>query len=114
MIENYPDFQEYFNKVVVQKNRDTQVIKEFKKKAQEVSFKLLEWDINDIFNIKKINIKIPEYAPIRESVVCLMCGESIMKAKEIDDQGKVYCRECRISNFFQLDGTGISVIEKEQ
>ena len=74
-----------------------------------LQFKLLEWDINDIFNIKKIKIEIPEYAPIRESVVCLKCGESIMKAKEIQDHDKVYCRDCRNSDFFQLDGTGISV-----
>ncbi len=111
MIELYPDFQECFNKVVVEKNRDKNVVKEFKKKAQEVSFKLLEWNINDIFNFKKININIPEYAPIRENVICLRCGESIMKEKEIQDHDNVYCRECINSDFFQLDGTGISVIK---
>lgn len=105
-------FQEYFNKVVIEQNRDNKIVMEFKKSAREASFKLLEWDINDIFDIKKIKTDIPDYAPIRESVICSECGESVMKAKEINTQGKVYCKECSHNDFYQLDGTGISLIKK--
>ena len=112
MIKQNPKFQKYFNKVVIEQNRDNKLILEFKKSAKEVSFKILKWDINDIFDIKKIKTKIPDYALIKESVICSECGENIMKSKEIYKQDKVYCKECSYNDFYQLDGTGISLIKK--
>ena len=111
MTKHFPEFQKYFNKVVIEKNREKKLLQDFKKNAKKVSFKLLNWNINDIFKIEKIKINIPDYAPIRESVVCSKCGETIMKEKEVKEQDKIYCKKCRYNDFYQLDGRGISLVK---
>jgi formylmethanofuran dehydrogenase subunit E len=107
--ERNSEFFKYFNMVVVEQNRDEEVLSQFKKLAKEASFKLLEWDINEIFKIEEVKLKLPDYAPIRETVFCAVCGEGIMKGKEINENGKTFCKSCKEAEFHQLDGTGISI-----
>lgn len=108
--ERYPDFTKYFDLVIKKKSRDEENLLMFKKLAKEASFDLLKWDINEIFNIKEININIPEFAPIRESVFCIDCKEPVMKGKEIIKEEKIYCRYCAKDSFMQLNGEGIKEI----
>ena len=106
--ERFPEFSKYFNMVVVEKNRDKEVLANFKKLAREASFKMLETDINDIFKIEDVRLDLPDYAPIRETIFCSKCGEGIMKMKEVNIDGKIYCKSCYKSDYFQLDGAGIT------
>ncbi|MBN2547382.1 MAG: tRNA (N6-threonylcarbamoyladenosine(37)-N6)-methyltransferase TrmO [Spirochaetes bacterium] len=107
--EKYPEYQKYFDMAVVQQNRDENVMNEFKKLAKEVSFDLLKWEINDIFKIDDVKLKLPDYAPIKEALYCAICGEQIMKSKETYEENKVYCKPCKNKEYFQIDGSGVSV-----
>jgi len=107
----YPDFQKYFELVVINKNRDKENLAAFKKYAKEASFKMLNTDINDIFKIEDVRINLPDYAPIRDSIFCSICGESIMKNKEKVQDGKTFCRCCAGMEYYQLDGAGIILMK---
>lgn len=108
-IKKYPEFQKYFDLVVVQQKREEEVLDKFKKYAKEASFQLLTWNIEDIFRIENVSVKLPNYAPIKDTVYCSTCGEGIMKSKEIFENDKAYCKTCKNINYFQLDGSGINV-----
>jgi formylmethanofuran dehydrogenase subunit E len=104
-----PEFSKYYNLVVAEKNRDEKLLREFKKSAQKACFNMIQWDIEDIFKIKEVKLKVPDYAPVRESIFCCKCDEEIMKEKEIIKNGEIYCKGCGKDSYFQLDGSGISV-----
>ena len=103
----FPNFNKFFKKVVIENNRDETAVKLFKKNARELSFKLLEWDIDKIYDIKEVKLGLPPYAPIRDSVICRKCGEKIVKEKEINEGDNVFCASCAGSEFYQIDGRGI-------
>jgi formylmethanofuran dehydrogenase subunit E len=107
--EKNPEFAKYYNLVVAEQNRDEELLYKFKKSAKDACFSLLEWDINDIFKIESVKLDLPNYAPVRESVVCEVCGEEIMMGKEIIENNKIYCKGCVKCEYFQLDGSGITL-----
>ena len=103
-----PEFTRYYNLVVAEKNRDEVLLSEFKKVAKEACFSMVQWDIEDIFRIEEVKLKLPDYAPVRKSVFCVKCGEEVMKGKEIIKDDKVSCKGCMSGGYYQLDGEGIS------
>jgi formylmethanofuran dehydrogenase subunit E len=105
--KEFPNFQKYYQLVVVNQNHDPRLMAEFKKIALQRAFGTLKIPFNQLFTIKHIVAKIPEYAPIYESVVCSVCGESVIKPKTVEINGSFVCLPCGKSNFGILDGIGI-------
>ncbi|MCG8572849.1 MAG: TrmO family methyltransferase [Spirochaetes bacterium] len=108
--EQYLDFNEYFTQVVINKKRNPEILRQFKKYAKITSFDLLKWNIDEIYHIEEISIDLPDYAPIKESITCSVCGENIMSGKEINFDNTFFCKCCQNTSCFQLDGQGISEI----
>ena len=109
--EKVPEFDGLFQKVVTERKGDEQDRLEFKKAAAKASFALVEMAREDIITATPVKVKIPEYAPIRESVTCEKCGESVMGSKIVAQNGKKLCRVCAGSGYSELNGEGMIRIE---
>lgn len=102
-----PEFSELFTKVIVNQNRDPHLVKQFKAASAQTSFDILKWPFEKIFNKTQVTATIPDYAPIRDSLICDICKESFMDIKAGSDNR---CLPCSKKEFYQLDGRGIALI----
>ncbi len=103
----FPDYQELYRKVVAEQNHDPELIAKYKKEAINRSFGTLTLPFEKLFFIQQIKTGIPDYAPVHESVICMDCGESVMKARTVQRGGAFYCLNCAGLETGMLDGAGI-------
>lgn len=103
----FPEFNDVFNKVVVNQDRAEPELTSFKSEGTKKAFGILSLDFEKIFEVREVDVDIPDYAPIRESVVCSMCGENVMKTRTIQKDHKALCFKCANQPFGILDGEGI-------
>jgi formylmethanofuran dehydrogenase subunit E len=106
-----PRFSELFDAVVKQHIRDEKILEEFKTVSREVSFAIVELPPETILSVSEITIEIPRYAPIRESVRCGVCGESVMGGKTVPILGVDTCLICANRGYYTLTGEGIGINE---
>lgn len=106
----HPYFSEKYKTVVKEQNRSVEEIAEFKRLGKEAAFSILKLDFDKIFELKKVTVEIPPYAPSHESVVCEKCGESVMFTRIFRNENLSLCLECSGEKYFQLDGHGISIV----
>jgi formylmethanofuran dehydrogenase subunit E len=102
-----PDFAELFKEVIINQNRKPHLVKKFKALSAKASFDLLEWPFEKIFDKTHVIVDIPDYAPIKDSFICDICKESVMDIKAGSDN---CCLPCSKKEFYQLDGSGITLI----
>ena len=115
LIENrHPEAQELFRKVVKDKEGTEEEEKLLGEKWREAAFDLLDPPIKDLFHIEKgVKPEIPDYAPIFEDDYCSKCGEKIMAPKAVNKGNKILCLQCAGESFYQLDGRGLSSVNRE-
>jgi formylmethanofuran dehydrogenase subunit E len=67
---------------------------ELEKLVREVSKKVLDYSLEDLFEVKPVEIEIPQKAKMFKSLKCSECGEMVSehRAKILD--GKSVCRDC--------------------
>lgn len=110
VIENTDSqFYPLFKKCVVDHSRDPELLREFKQSARRVSFKLVETDPKNLFNLIETELSLPDYAPIRETLVCESCREPVMggKLSEKIDGSSTLCKACAHTVCRVLDGSGL-------
>jgi len=56
--------------------------------------KIKENNDKELFNVKKIKLKLPEKAKVYPSVQCAKCKEQVMLKKTFKVKGKLYCTAC--------------------
>jgi len=105
-----PETMALFNKVVKQRSGTPEEEKRIKELWTDLSFRLLDFPDEELFNIKRLNITVPAYACIFASVKCSVCGENIMEPRARLKDGKPVCLPCSGQEYYQLAGDGISVI----
>lgn len=105
--ETFPGFQKLFQLVIIEKNRDADLVAEYKKAALERAFGTLSIPFERLFNVKRLHVEIPDFAPIHESVICSVCNESVMKSRTTGSENSFICYTCKGSNHGILDGSGI-------
>lgn len=103
----FPDFQEYYQKVIAEQNHEPKFVEKYKKLALERAFGTLKIPFDKLFTVSKVEVDIPLYASIEESVICSSCNESVMKSRTRDKNGRIYCLSCLQYPFPTLDGNGI-------
>ncbi len=62
--------------------------------SEEKTVYLLESNPEDLFEIKNAEIPLPEYAQIRDSVICYNCGEATMDTRITELDGLSLCPSC--------------------
>ncbi len=101
------DFQELFQKVIKERSGTEKDMNEFKRLARETALRILDVDVEKLFKIEQVKFKIPEYAPIHESIICSRCQESTMATRVIPKNGSVLCVSCANNEYYELNGHGI-------
>ncbi len=107
--EAFPDFQELYEKVVAQQHHDPDLIARYKKSALERAFGTLNLPFDKLFTTNHIQAEIPPYAPVHESVVCSVCGESVMGSRIVKKNGESLCYVCAKAPYNELTGSGIKI-----
>jgi tRNA-Thr(GGU) m(6)t(6)A37 methyltransferase TsaA len=105
--EAFPDFQKYYQSVIVEQNRDSDIVAAYKKIALQRAFGTLTIPFERLFTVKRLHVEIPDFAPIHESVVCSICHESVMRSRAIEKEDSFYCFTCNRNTYGILDGSGI-------
>ncbi|RCW50656.1 MULTISPECIES: tRNA (N6-threonylcarbamoyladenosine(37)-N6)-methyltransferase TrmO [unclassified Halanaerobium] len=106
--DNYPEAKELFNKVITRRDGTDTEAERLKEVWKTIAFEIIEKEAENVFNIyQNIEIDIPEYAPIFEDQFCEKCGEKIMASKSVKNGGRILCRSCAGTEYFQVDGSGI-------
>ncbi len=112
--ERYPEAHELFEKIVTRREEPTP--EEQARLSQlwaETSYKQLSLPEEEIFTVEEKQIDLPPYAPIHASVICSVCGESVMETKARLRDGEPVCIACasatRGAARYVLDGSGMSV-----
>lgn len=103
----FPEFKKLYEQVVAGQDHDTELIAKYKKAALDRAFGTLQIPFENLFTVSEVNVDIPEYAKIDESVVCATCQESVMKSRTIEKNNQRYCYTCINHLFPMLDGNGI-------
>ncbi len=106
--EAFPDYQNLYQKVVEEQNRDPQLMAAYRKTSLERSFGTLTIDFEKLFKVERVEVDIPGYAKIYESVICRLCGESVMKPRTCETGEGYVCFTCGGHSYSLLDGNGIS------
>jgi len=110
--QSFPDFQKYYQEVVDHKNHTPEMVKKFKTAGLERAFGTLKIPFDRLFSVKNVNVEIPDYAAIHDSVICTKCGEGVMKNHTRQENDKYFCLECKGCAFMKMDGQGIRHEEK--
>lgn len=111
LIKNqFPVFNDYYQKVVVEQDHHPENIAKFKKAALDRAFKTLHIEFDKLFSVQKVKSNIPLYAQIHDSVVCARCHESVMKSRTRETDNEYLCYKCDNANIYILDGNGIRKI----
>jgi formylmethanofuran dehydrogenase subunit E len=48
----------------------------------------------DLFDINRVAVPMPDTAEIHPSIACARCGEPVMETRLVDSGGQRICREC--------------------
>lgn len=105
--EAFPGFQKYFQLVIVEKNRDPGLVAEYKKISLQRAFGTLTIPFERLFNVQRLHVEIPDFAPIHESVICSVCKENVMKSRTTETENSFTCFACNGKPHGIIDGSGI-------
>lgn len=108
--EQAPEAAALFRKVIVERQGTEEDHARVMELWADTSFKILDAPDEEVFFINRVNIKIPSYARIFNSIKCSICGESIMEPRVRMKDGKPICLPCSDQAYYQLAGDGISSI----
>ncbi len=88
--EEYRDLQKKSNEGSLSEDEWTR----FLELRDEHSGMILGTDLEDLFEVKEVQFPVPEYAPMKKSVLCEDCGEMVMETKARFSGGRVLCITC--------------------
>ena len=101
-----PEFKSLFEEVVKNHSRDPERLAAYKEAAMAAGLKMCSVSPDEIFNISEVKTDLPDYAPIKDSLKCSVCGELIMESREYAVDPPV-CVPCSGSSYLMLDGSGL-------
>jgi len=106
----HPEAYALFRKIVVDREEATPAEEERLMQVwTKSSFDQLRLPEEEIFDVRRVEIDVPPFAPIFASVQCSMCGESVMETRARMRDGKPVCITCAAAGYHVLDGSGISI-----
>ncbi len=111
--KKYPQYDELFEVVVKERRGDDEQREELMNLSRKISFQLITADLEKVFTIKRVEVELPNYAPIYESFICSKCGESVMTSRMVERGKDKLCIPCAGKDFYRLDGSGINHKSKE-
>ncbi len=108
----YPELFDLFDTIVTRREKVSDAQKQrFFLQAEQMARTEIKVPAEEIFGIQKMKIEMPNYAPIHDSAVCALCGESVMETRARIRGGAPACISCIKDPYFYLDGFGIGYKE---
>jgi formylmethanofuran dehydrogenase subunit E len=107
----YPEVYELFDRLVAKREQGTP--EEFGRMMAlfaEMSLKELGVPVERMFRIQEMEVELPAYAPIFDTVKCARCGENVMGSRAVEKDGVHYCIPCAGASFGELNGAGIRTV----
>jgi formylmethanofuran dehydrogenase subunit E len=80
--------------------------------TKEHCYSVLDIPAEQIFNVEKGKVNLPEYSRILDSKICPVCGEKFMETKAVKKNGNILCGSCG-GEYNQLDWSGIRAIKDD-
>ena len=111
MEEREPETMALFQKVVKERRGTEEDNKRLRRMWIEVSFRMLDIPDEELFSVRKVTTKVPDYARIFASTRCSLCGENVMEPRARMKDGQPVCLPCSGQPYYQLAGDGISVVQ---
>ena len=109
-LEKFPEAATLFQKVIKERNGTEEDEEKLRRLWIDISFKMVDIPDEEIFDISRLDIRVPAYARIFASVTCSLCGENTMEPRARMKDGKPVCLSCSDQDYYQLAGDGISMI----
>ncbi len=113
MFSRYPVAGPLFQKIVAERQGTPEEMHHFKHVWHSISLKELALPLEEQFSVTRLTIAPPRYAPIFSSLVCSVCGESVMESRVRLRQNQPYCLTCAGEDYFLLTGYGMSMSREE-
>lgn len=107
-----PRFEALFTSVVKENDRDPELLKQFKEVSAAAAFSIVSRPWEELFRMEIVPVEVPDYAPIRKSLICSLCGEEFMQGKEAQTDPNVLCASCAGAGYAILDGQGMHPSKK--
>ena len=111
-LDRYPEAADLFQKVVKERAGTPEDDRKLREMWVEISFKMLELEDQELFNIKGLSVDVPAYARIFASAKCSVCGENIMEPRARLKEGNPVCLSCGGFDYYQLAGDGLSIMSQ--
>lgn len=106
--QQYPEAIELFNRLVARREQGSpDDFARLMELFDQMSVAELTVPVEEMFRIEEVDIEIPAFAPIFESIKCVKCGENVMKTRVVEKDGQPHCIPCVNEAFFELNGSGI-------
>ncbi len=110
-MKDNPDAEEalaLFDRAVKKREKLTPQEQEHMKELwTKMSFDVLSKPEDDVFDMKKVEPEILEYAPVFESIKCSVCGEDVMETHIRMRKNNPVCISCMNENYWMVAGRGI-------
>ena len=108
MEERTPEATRLFERVVVGRSGSEADRQRLSELWKELAFRVLDIPDEEVLDIKRVTVKVPNYARIFGNVKCSICGENVMEPRARIKDGKPVCIPCSGQEYYQLSGDGIS------
>jgi formylmethanofuran dehydrogenase subunit E len=79
---------------------------------KEHCYSVVEIPAEKIFDVEPVEIKLPSYSRMMESLICPICGEKFMETKAVRKGDDLLCGGCG-GEYNQLDWSGIRFVKDE-
>lgn len=114
MFARYPNTKPLFQKIIGQRQGSAEERHRFEHMWEAIARRELKTPLEEQFVIQSLTITLPEYARLVDSLICSVCGESVMATRTVGPVEQPLCLECARREHYLLTGQGISCVSREQ
>ncbi|MHA1370640.1 MAG: tRNA (N6-threonylcarbamoyladenosine(37)-N6)-methyltransferase TrmO [Promethearchaeota archaeon] len=109
--DNDEEINELFDKVVKRREGTPAEAKRLKELSIKSAINLVHRKFTELFDVKKVKIPAPAWAPIWENIKCSGCGELVIQSRVVSHNGKDFCYKCAGHSYYEVSGNGIYEID---
>ncbi|MFO8060251.1 MAG: tRNA (N6-threonylcarbamoyladenosine(37)-N6)-methyltransferase TrmO [Bacillota bacterium] len=104
-----PEATRLFEQVIARRDGTPKAERQLQRVWSRLAFKLIELPTSELFEVQRnVTVRLPDYAPIHDTVICERCGEEVVTPRAITGGGARLCIPCAGVDYLQLDGRGLT------
>lgn len=107
LFTRYPMVADLFQKVVVERQGTPEDEHRLQHMWAALARRELAAPLEEQIRVQQLQLAVPEYARIFETVICSACGEGVMAPRTVVMEGRKLCLACAGRPYHQLAGDGI-------